>query len=136
MNWLSRNRLKNAPPALRLSDIDGGPARGSFVLHPEDITGNQPRELIYTGGGSETRVIFMRLADNQIYAFENRCPHASTPLNASGASCTDSGGYYLMCHTHGALFEPQSGYCTRGPCKGQYLRRVDVDIRSDGIYSR
>jgi nitrite reductase/ring-hydroxylating ferredoxin subunit len=30
----------------------------------------------------------------------------------------DATGQWLMCATHGAVYEPQSGACKGGPCRG------------------
>jgi len=30
----------------------------------------------------------------------------------------DIAGVYLVCSTHGAIFEPNSGLCVAGPCRG------------------
>ena len=38
---------------------------------------------------------------------------------------------YLVCSTHGAMFEPGTGYCVAGPCRGASLERVEVR-ESDG----
>jgi hypothetical protein len=37
-------------------------------------------------------------------------------------------GKYLMCYTHGALYEFASGLCVDGPCKGQSLYRLPVRV--------
>jgi nitrite reductase/ring-hydroxylating ferredoxin subunit len=35
-------------------------------------------------------------------------------------------GRYLMCYTHGALYEFGTGLCVEGPCKGEALYRLPV----------
>ena len=37
-------------------------------------------------------------------------------------------GKYLMCYTHGALYEFATGLCVDGPCKGQALYRLPVRV--------
>lgn len=37
-----------------------------------------------------------------------------------------------MCHAHGARFEPDTGLCVQGPCRGQYLQRVNLEIGAQG----
>jgi nitrite reductase/ring-hydroxylating ferredoxin subunit len=41
-------------------------------------------------------------------------------------------GHSLMCHAHGARFDPLSGQCTLGPCQGQALRPVALRLDSAG----
>ena len=37
----------------------------------------------------------------------------------------------ILCNSHGALFEKSTGYCVAGPCAGQALERVALEI-ADG----
>jgi nitrite reductase/ring-hydroxylating ferredoxin subunit len=37
-----------------------------------------------------------------------------------------------MCSTHGAIYTPETGYCTGGPCKGGKLRPIAVREERDG----
>lgn len=68
-----------------------------------------------------------------VAAFINRCPHAGTPLNMfPDASFYDRTGKFLLCGTHGALFEPAGGLCVRGPCSGQSLTPVPVELERIG----
>ena len=36
-------------------------------------------------------------------------------------------GQLIICSTHGALFEMENGYCSFGPCKGDYLEPVPLE---------
>ena len=62
--------------------------------------------------------------------YVNRCPHAGTQLDWEPGQFFDVAGLYLVCSTHGALFEPSTGYCVAGPCRGASLERLA--IREDG----
>jgi nitrite reductase/ring-hydroxylating ferredoxin subunit len=61
-----------------------------------------------------------------IYAYVNRCPHQGTELDWLPGEVFDGDGLYLICATHGAVFEPNSGFCVGGPCKGTSLERVPI----------
>ena len=67
-----------------------------------------------------------------IYAYVNQCPHQGTELDWLPGEVFDDDGLYLICATHGAVFEPDSGLCCGGPCRGASLERVDID-EVDGI---
>lgn len=95
-----------------LTELQAGQARGFAV-----------------GGRS---IILLRTAPQQVQAFLNRCPHLGVPLNWEDNAYMDSDGRLLRCATHGALFEPASGLCILGPCKGEYLWQLDCRIR-DGM---
>ena len=57
----------------------------------------------------------------QVRAFVNRCPHAGTELDWQPGEFFEESGLYLICSTHGALFEPGRGFCVAGPCRGASL---------------
>ncbi|KAG8463448.1 hypothetical protein KFE25_004959 [Diacronema lutheri] len=61
-------------------------------------------------------------------AFVNRCPHAGTPLNYFPDAFHDRSGEYLMCATHGALFRQSDGLCVHGPCAGDSLTPLHVEL--------
>ena len=62
----------------------------------------------------------------EIYAYVNKCPHRYTELDWLPGEVFDDEGLYLVCATHGAVFEVNSGLCADGPCKGLSLDRVQV----------
>ena len=59
----------------------------------------------------------------RVYAYLNRCPHNGTPLDWVEGDFFDETGRYLVCATHGALFDPETGKCLKGPCVNQALTR-------------
>jgi nitrite reductase/ring-hydroxylating ferredoxin subunit len=60
------------------------------------------------------------------YAYVNRCPHAGTPLDSWPNEFFTEDGRFLICATHGAVFEPDSGRCIEGPCPGARLESLPV----------
>ena len=52
----------------------------------------------------------------QACAFVNSCPHIGTELDWQPGEFFEESGLYLVCSTHGALFEPRTGFCVAGPC--------------------
>jgi nitrite reductase/ring-hydroxylating ferredoxin subunit len=64
--------------------------------------------------------------DGEVRAFANRCPHLGVELDWQPGEFFEGTGLYLVCSTHGALFEPSSGYCFAGPCRGASLEKVAV----------
>jgi nitrite reductase/ring-hydroxylating ferredoxin subunit len=62
------------------------------------------------------------------YAYVNRCRHMPTPLDFVRDEFFSEDGRYLQCYTHGALYEFASGLCVSGPCKGESLYRLPVQI--------
>ena len=56
------------------------------------------------------------------YAYLNRCAHVPIELDWKEGDFFESSGLYLMCATHGAVYEPESGRCAGGPCRGPLVR--------------
>jgi nitrite reductase/ring-hydroxylating ferredoxin subunit len=75
---------------------------------------------------------FVVAYDGEVHAYVNSCPHRGTELDWQPGEVFDQDGLYLVCATHGAVFEADSGHCSQGPCRGAALARVPVEIR-DGV---
>lgn len=67
-------------------------------------------------------------------AYVNRCPHAGTELDWQPGEFFEETGLYLICSTHGALFEPGNGFCVAGPCRGASLQPLDIGERDGGVF--
>ena len=70
--------------------------------------------------------------DGLVVAYENRCPHAGHRLDFPPGRFTTPDGAWLRCASHGALFRMEDGECIAGPCTGEVLRRIPVEVR-DGV---
>ncbi|HEX9709859.1 MAG TPA: Rieske (2Fe-2S) protein [Candidatus Thermoplasmatota archaeon] len=66
-------------------------------------------------------------------AYVNRCAHAGTPLDWWPNEFLTEDGRLLICATHGALFEPDSGRCAGGPCAGGTLWPLTVRVEGDRL---
>jgi nitrite reductase/ring-hydroxylating ferredoxin subunit len=69
-----------------------------------------------------------------VHAYLNRCRHIPVELDWMPGRFFDDEGVYLVCATHGALYEPASGHCAGGPCSGRGLESVAVEERNGHIY--
>lgn len=72
--------------------------------------------------------------DGVVHGYLNRCGHIPVELDWTPGRFFDNEGVYLMCATHGALYEPASGRCAGGPCNGKGLEPVRVEEREGHIY--
>jgi nitrite reductase/ring-hydroxylating ferredoxin subunit len=66
--------------------------------------------------------------EGRFYAYVNRCRHMTTPLDFVRDQFLSEDRRHLMCYTHGALYEPATGLCIAGPCKGESLYRLPVRV--------
>lgn len=69
------------------------------------------------------------------YAYENSCPHTGVSLNWQEEQFFSLDGLFLQCSLHGALFEPTSGACIRGPCVGSNLNKINIIIENGIVYA-
>jgi len=68
-----------------------------------------------------------------VHAFINRCAHISLELDFMPGRFFDTTGRFLVCATHGALYEPDSGRCAGGPCNGVGLEPLAVVEREGRV---
>lgn len=68
------------------------------------------------------------------HGYVNRCAHAPVPLDWQEGNFFDLTRRYLICSTHGAHYEPTTGYCVLGPCKGRALQKLNVVEHDGNIY--
>lgn len=60
----------------------------------------------------------------------NRYPYQGIELDWLPGKFPDSQTSHIQCATHGALFRIADGLCIAGPCVGQSLSPMPVNIRS------
>src|ERR1700748_897460 len=69
--------------------------------------------------------------NGNFYAYENRCRHWPIPLDFG-----DGEFYYkhfdrIVCKSHGAEYDPESGICSAGPCQGEALTRFNLILEGE-----
>lgn len=69
-----------------------------------------------------------------VHAYVNECQHQASELDWEAGDFFDASKLYLVCATHGALYEPDSGLCIAGPCRGARLKAVMLAEHNGGIY--
>ena len=70
----------------------------------------------------------------RVHAYLNRCGHVPVELDWQPRRFFDFSGLYLVCATHGALYEPSTGRCLGGRCNGKGLVGVEVVERDGSVY--
>ncbi len=82
----------------------------------------------------EGQALFAVRQGQQVFVYENRCPHRDIPLEWTPDSFLDHSGRLIQCATHGALFLPETGECVAGPCSGQFLRQLPCQINDGQVW--
>lgn len=99
-----------------LADIEDGASRG-FPPLPGGFTG----------------LLAVRQGD-AVHVYVNSCPHIGTPLDWVPHRFLSADGSRIVCATHGAEFRITDGECLRGPCLGDRLEGVMIQIKDGTIY--
>jgi hypothetical protein len=83
-------------------------------------------------GGQTCRAFAIRY-EGQVHAYLNRCSHVAMEMDYQEGHFFDASKKWLICATHGALYEPQSGQCSGGPCKSGLIK-IEVFEKDEGVY--
>ncbi|MBR9909534.1 MAG: Rieske (2Fe-2S) protein [Gammaproteobacteria bacterium] len=71
---------------------------------------------------------------SRVFAYHNSCPHMGVPLEWVEDRFLDYDGELIQCSTHGALFTIEQGRCIFGPCSGQSLQPIKLELRDENIW--
>ncbi len=66
-----------------------------------------------------------------VASFFNQCAHMALELDWNLGEFFDADGQHLICAAHGALYDPKTGACAGGACRGRSLQALDI-TESDG----
>lgn len=103
-----------------------------FIGPVTDIPSNSTVRYEAMNGRRGTEII-LRRENGDVFAWRNSCPHKpKIPLDPGGGAIIDDD--QIVCHEHGARFECGDGFCTSGPCRGDALEEIDIDVRDGDVY--
>ena len=78
-----------------------------------------PFDVVFAG---QTCRAFAIRYQGQVHAYLNRCAHVAMEMDFQPNRFFDISGDWLICATHGALYQPQTGQCRSGPCRGGLIK--------------
>jgi nitrite reductase/ring-hydroxylating ferredoxin subunit len=103
------------------------------VLCAVDDLAETPCRGFRVGEGPWPLSGFVVRKGNAIRAYQNRCPHAGHPLDLKPDQFLAPDHSLIVCSSHGALFEIDTGYCVDGPCAGESLVSIPVELVSGHV---
>ena len=112
----SLNNDGESAPLARLEQIEDG----GFAEAEAEFDGTAESVILHRDGAS-------------VRAWLNVCPHAGRRLDWAPGRFLKSKDGLLVCAVHGASFELQRGQCVAGPCRGDCLRAVAVEVRDGAV---
>lgn len=68
-----------------------------------------------------------------VVAYLNRCAHVAMELDWQPGEFFEPDAEYLMCATHGALYDPATGACRGGACMGHGGLRALTVVEREGM---
>lgn len=85
------------------------------------------------GEGRDT--LFLVRLEDRVFAWRNACPHYEFARMAwKKDEFLNADHSLILCGAHGALFDIVDGHCVKGPCEGQRLTAVPLELRDGAIY--
>ena len=111
------------------------PVQEVVVCSLEELDDPGSMEFRIGEGDWPFRGFIVRQGD-EVYAYQNFCMHAGHPLNWKPDGFLTGDGSQIICSSHGAIYEIESGECVAGPCPGRKLRPVEVEIRDGEVVVR
>jgi nitrite reductase/ring-hydroxylating ferredoxin subunit len=100
-----------------------------------EVQHGQSKKFSLRRGGRDVPALLINF-EGQHFAYINRCPHTGITLDWVDNKFFSSDERYLMCATHGAVFQPPTGECIWGPCLGLSLQSVPIEIYDGKVYAR
>jgi nitrite reductase/ring-hydroxylating ferredoxin subunit len=68
-----------------------------------------------------------------VHGFVNRCPHAGHQLSFRPDKFLTPDRRLILCQSHGAMFDKSTGHCVAGPCVGESLTPVAVEVVAGAV---
>ena len=106
------------PPELDLERV---------VCRLTDLDEHGSRAFTIGAGAWPLRGFVVRCGSG-VRGYLNRCPHAGHPLDLRPHRFLTPDRAMILCSSHGALFEKDAGRCLAGPCAGERLRALPLEV--------
>lgn len=101
------------------------------LCHFDDLPEQGAQGFDPFGEGQDS--VFVIRQGNSLYGYRDLCPHyGDTALPWRKDEYLDPWGETIVCAAHGAHFEITTGLCISGPCLGDCLPKVPLQISDNG----
>ena len=100
------------------------------LCHLSELPDGGARGFDPQRSGQDSVLVLRR--GSQLRAYVDACPHHGTPMAWRKDAYLNAAGDRIVCAAHGALFDPDTGACTLGPCLGQALTPLALQVDADG----
>ncbi len=106
--------------------------QGLVVGNAHEIPHGHSRKFQLARGGKTVDGFVVNFKE-KFYAYVNECCHIPMRLDWYENEFFTRDKRYIICPTHGAAYEPNTGLCVDGPCPGEYLEPIPVAVKHGRI---
>lgn len=107
-------------------------AASVVIAQVGEVEPGHTKKFMLSVEGRETECFLVNHAGH-FFAYVNRCAHVPMTMDWIDNQFLTEDGRYILCATHGAAFEPDTGECIFGPPCGKFLVRVPLDVSGGQI---
>lgn len=104
---------------------------GDVLCRLDELENPGSRGFIMLRDGEEEEIFIVR-DGTDAFAYVNVCPHRFLPLNWKPDVFLNFQKTRILCVVHAATFDLRDGSCLGGPCPGQGLETIPLQIE-DGV---
>lgn len=105
---------------------------GVVVARVGEVEPGQTKKFLWHIDGREVECFLLNYG-GQLFAYVNRCRHVPMTMDWVENQFLTEDGRYILCATHGAAYEPETGECIFGPPCGKVLDRVPLSVEQDRV---
>lgn len=105
------------------------------VLRVGELSPGTSKKFLLDVDGREEECFVVNF-EGQLHAWVNRCMHVPMSMDWVDNQFFTEDKRYVMCATHGAWYEPDSGECVSGPPCGKVLIRVPLEQHGNEVIAR
>jgi nitrite reductase/ring-hydroxylating ferredoxin subunit len=115
-----------------MSRVADTAAPGTPVLRVGELAEGQSKKFMLRCGERDLECFAVNFRGH-VRAYVNECRHVAMTLDWVENQFFTPEGDYLLCPTHGAFYDPETGECVAGPPCGRSLFAVPLIERGDEI---
>lgn len=106
------------------------------LCHLRDLPDGGSRGFDPCEAGRDT--ILVVRDERRVYGYMDDCPHhPGAPMAWRKDAYLNGSGTRIVCHGHGAQFDIATGTCVLGPCFGQALTSLSLNVdEQDDVWLR
>ncbi len=102
------------------------------MVKADSLADGQAVSFRFVRDGKPVNALVARF-QGRVVAYENVCQHLPITLDFADAHFFTRDQRYLICQTHGAIYEPLTGLCVRGPCAGASLKPLKIETAAGWV---